>query len=94
MKAQPSSDTSSSSSKAGRNAAAAAAAAVPAGLVPRSRCLDAVAAATEGYSGSDLMELAAQVGGGVRGVRDEGGDSLHMHTSLLWVTRGFRCRRN
>jgi hypothetical protein len=44
---------SSSSSSAGSKGAAAAA--------PRGRCLDAVAAATEGYSGSDLMELAAQV---------------------------------
>lgn len=43
---------SSSSTSAGSKGTAAAA--------PRGRCLDAVAAATEGYSGSDLMELAAQ----------------------------------
>jgi hypothetical protein len=98
MKAQPSSDTtsSSSSSKAGLNTAAAAAAAgVPAGLVPRKRCLDAVASATEGYSGSDLMELAAQVCVCVRGGQGQTGRTgahrrTQGHTGGTKMSRG-RC---
>ena len=55
-----SSSSSGSNSSGGSKGSAAAAAAAAAAVAGKVGCLDAVAKATEGYSGSDLMELAAQ----------------------------------
>jgi hypothetical protein len=56
----PPANSSSNSSGGSKGSAAAAAAAAAAAVANKVGCLDAVAKATKGYSGSDLMELAAQ----------------------------------
>jgi hypothetical protein len=62
IKPPPTNSSSSGSNGSGgsKGSAAAAAAAAAAAVADKVGCLDAVAKATEGYSGSDLMELAAQ----------------------------------